>query len=78
MTGYVRKETIGSCELYLGDCRQTLAQLATAGVRARTCVTSPPYYGLRDYDTRTKLGWSRRRMNTLPTWWRCSGRCETS
>lgn len=32
-----------------GDCRETLQQFAASGVRARMCVTSPPYYGLRDY-----------------------------
>ncbi len=32
-----------------GDCRETLKQFAESGVRARMCVTSPPYYGLRDY-----------------------------
>lgn len=32
-----------------GDCRQTLKQFADSGVKARMCVTSPPYYGLRDY-----------------------------
>ena len=32
-----------------GDCRETLQQFAESGVRARMCVTSPPYYGLRDY-----------------------------
>ena len=32
-----------------GDCRETLQQFAESGVRARICVTSPPYYGLRDY-----------------------------
>ena len=29
-----------------GDCRQTLKQFDE---QARMCVTSPPYYGLRDY-----------------------------
>ena len=29
-----------------GDCRETLKQFTE---KARTCVTSPPYYGLRDY-----------------------------
>ena len=29
-----------------GDCRETLK---TIDVKARMCVTSPPYYGLRDY-----------------------------
>jgi len=32
-----------------GDCRSTLKQFADAGVKAQMCVTSPPYYGLRDY-----------------------------
>ena len=29
-----------------GDCRDTLKQFDE---QARTCITSPPYYGLRDY-----------------------------
>ena len=29
-----------------GDCRETLKQFDE---KARMCVTSPPYYGLRDY-----------------------------
>ena len=37
-----------------GDCRQTLDTLKsqiTIGIcdKPRMCVTSPPYYGLRDY-----------------------------
>lgn len=35
--------------ILVGDCRQTLAQLAAG--RFYTCVTSPPYHGLRDYGT---------------------------
>lgn len=34
---------------YVGDCRDVLRQFAAAGIRAQTCVTSPPYWGLRDY-----------------------------
>ena len=30
-----------------GDCRETLKNLTNSSVQ--TCVTSPPYYGLRDY-----------------------------
>ena len=36
-------------EILFGDCRTSLRQMADAGVRAQTCVTSPPYFGLRDY-----------------------------
>ena len=32
-----------------GDCRDTLAQIPDGCIS--TCVTSPPYYGLRDYQT---------------------------
>ena len=32
--------------ILFGDCRQTLRQFDE---KARMCVTSPPYYGLRDY-----------------------------
>jgi len=32
--------------ILFGDCRETLKQF---NVKARMCVTSPPYYGLRDY-----------------------------
>ena len=31
---------------FIGDCRDTLKQFDE---KARCCVTSPPYYGLRDY-----------------------------
>ena len=32
--------------ILFGDCRETLKQFDE---KARMCVTSPPYYGLRDY-----------------------------
>ena len=35
--------------ILFGDCRQTLKQFDE---QARMCVTSPPYYGLRDYGGR--------------------------
>lgn len=34
-----------------GDCRETIKQFLDTGVKAQMCVTSPPYYGLRDYGT---------------------------
>lgn len=36
---------------YVGDCRELLAQLPDGCVQ--TCITSPPYWGLRDYGTAT-------------------------
>ena len=36
-------------KVLFGDCRDTLQQIAQSGSKARMCVTSPPYYGLRDY-----------------------------
>ena len=32
--------------ILFGDCRETLKEFDE---KARMCVTSPPYYGLRDY-----------------------------
>jgi DNA modification methylase len=34
-----------------GDCRDTMRRWKDQGIKAQTCVTSPPYYGLRDYGT---------------------------
>lgn len=36
-------------QLLRGDCRETLATLRSGSVQS--CITSPPYYGLRDYGT---------------------------
>ena len=39
-----------------GDCRTTMRKWAAAGIKAQTCVTSPPYYGLRDYGHEGQIG----------------------
>lgn len=39
-----------------GDCRETMRRWAVAGIRAQTCVTSPPYFGLRDYGVDGQIG----------------------
>ncbi len=36
-------------KVIFGDCRDTMRELAAQGVRVQCCVTSPPYFGLRDY-----------------------------
>ena len=35
--------------ILFGDCRQSLKQLHDENVKVQMCVTSPPYYGLRNY-----------------------------
>ena len=40
--------------ILFGDCKDTLSEFLPQS--ARTCVTSPPYYGLRDYGTATWVG----------------------
>src|SRR5208282_1176274 len=40
---------IDSC--YIGDVRDGLRAMIAAGILAQTCITSPPYWGLRDYGT---------------------------
>ena len=42
--------------IHVGDCREGMAQFAAAGLRAQTCVTSPPYFGLRDYGHEGQIG----------------------
>lgn len=39
-----------------GDCRDTMRRWAEQGVKVQTCVTSPPYFGLRDYGHPGQLG----------------------
>lgn len=39
-----------------GDCRETMRRWAAQGVRVQMCVTSPPYYGLRDYGHEGQIG----------------------
>lgn len=39
-----------------GDCRETMRRWASQGVKAQMCVTSPPYFGLRDYGHEGQIG----------------------
>lgn len=39
-----------------GDCRETMKRWAAQGIKAQTCVTSPPYFGLRDYGHEGQIG----------------------
>lgn len=39
-----------------GDCRDTMRRWAEQGIKAQMCVTSPPYFGLRDYGVDGQLG----------------------
>ena len=43
-------------KIEFGDCRDTMRRWAAEGVRVQTCVTSPPYYGLRDYGVIGQIG----------------------
>jgi len=43
-------------KIEFGDCRETMRRWAAEGVKAQTCVTSPPYYGLRDYGHDAQIG----------------------
>ena len=43
--------------ILFGDCRQSLKQLHDENVKVQMCVTSPPYYGLRNYgDESNQIG----------------------
>jgi DNA modification methylase len=50
----VTKKVIGDAVLYQGDCLQALKALPEGSVQC--VVTSPPYWGLRDYGVKGQLG----------------------
>ena len=43
-------------ECRIGDCRDVMREMAVAGLQVQTIVTSPPYFGLRDYGVDGQLG----------------------
>src|ERR1035437_910144 len=43
-------------KVFFGDCRDTMRALIAQGVKVQMCVTSPPYFGLRDYGHAGQLG----------------------
>lgn len=43
-------------QTHLGDSRKVLKQMIKDGVVVNACVTSPPYYGLRDYGVKGQIG----------------------
>ena len=43
-------------KIEFGDCRETMRRWAAEGIKVQTCVTSPPYFGLRDYGHDGQIG----------------------
>jgi DNA modification methylase len=43
-------------KIEFGDCRETMRKWSAEGVKVQTCVTSPPYFGLRDYGHEGQIG----------------------
>ena len=43
-------------KVYFGDCRESMRQMAKDGIKVQSCITSPPYYGLRDYGVDGQIG----------------------
>ena len=39
-----------------GDCRDIMKRWTDEGVKVQTCITSPPYFGLRDYGHEGQIG----------------------
>ena len=50
----MRVEHIGDAMLYLGDCTEAMQSMAAESVQC--VVTSPPYWGLRDYGVDGQIG----------------------
>lgn len=47
-------------KIHFGDCRESMRAMANSGVKVQTCVTSPPYFGLRDYGHNGQIGLEQR------------------
>lgn len=43
-------------QIIFGDCRESMQKLIEQGTKVQMCVTSPPYFGLRDYGVSGQLG----------------------
>lgn len=43
-------------QIIFGDCIETMKDLISKGVKVQTCITSPPYFGLRDYGVNGQIG----------------------
>lgn len=50
----MRIETIGNATIHIGDCMETMRDLTPQSIHC--CVTSPPYFGLRDYGNDGQIG----------------------
>lgn len=51
---YQDKVVLGDCTLYLGDSLEVMKDMPDKSIDC--CVTSPPYYGLRDYNVEEQIG----------------------
>lgn len=63
-------------QTHQGDARKILRKMAKDGVQIQTCVSSPPYYGLRDYGVKGQIGlekslnlWVRDLVDTFDLVW---------
>ena len=54
LAGWRRERNMN--KVFFGDCRDTMRDLIAQGVKVQMCVTSPPYFGLRDYGHPGQLG----------------------
>jgi len=43
-------------KIEFGDCREIMSRWKDEGIKVQTCVTSPPYFGLRDYGHDGQIG----------------------
>lgn len=43
-------------KVFFGDCRDSMRKMKQDGIKVQCCITSPPYYGLRDYGVNGQIG----------------------
>jgi DNA modification methylase len=51
--------------VHVGDCREVMRRMIAEGIKVQTVVTSPPYWGLRDYGVKGQIGLERNPVRYL-------------
>lgn len=59
--------------ILVGDCIEMTRTLPDQSVH--TCITSPPYFGLRDYGVDGQIGLEASPANSSRAWSLCSAKC---
>ncbi len=63
---------ISDYKVLMGDCMKSMRSLEPNSIQC--CVTSPPYFGLRDYGEDGQIGLGKLPKSLLTSWSKCFGK----